>query len=69
MVVINPGEAHTGQAVTDSGFTDQSHLTRRFKRIVGVTPGRYHPQQIGILSKSKDEASREANRIESLGTN
>lgn len=23
------------------GFTDQSHLTRRFKRIVGVTPGQY----------------------------
>ena len=24
------------------GFTDQSHLTRRFKRIVGVTPGQFH---------------------------
>jgi AraC-like DNA-binding protein len=23
------------------GFADQSHLTRQFKRIVGVTPGRY----------------------------
>ncbi len=23
------------------GFTDQSHLTRRFKRILGITPGRY----------------------------
>ena len=23
------------------GFTDQSHLTRHFKRIVGVTPGQY----------------------------
>ena len=24
-----------------TGFTDQSHLNRHFKRIVGVTPGRY----------------------------
>jgi AraC-like DNA-binding protein len=24
-----------------SGFTDQSHLTRRFKGVVGVTPGQY----------------------------
>ncbi|ANZ21221.1 Helix-turn-helix domain [Streptomyces noursei ATCC 11455] len=23
------------------GFYDQSHLTRHFKRILGVTPGRY----------------------------
>ncbi|MBN1121197.1 MAG: AraC family transcriptional regulator [Anaerolineae bacterium] len=25
----------------DTGFADQSHLTRHFRRIVGVTPGRY----------------------------
>lgn len=25
----------------ETGFADQSHLTRRFKRLVGVTPGRY----------------------------
>ena len=24
-----------------TGFYDQSHLTRHFKRLVGVTPGRY----------------------------
>jgi AraC-like DNA-binding protein len=27
------------------GFADQSHLTRQFKRIVGVTPGRYAPDR------------------------
>jgi AraC-like DNA-binding protein len=25
----------------ETGFADQSHLIRRFKRLVGVTPGRY----------------------------
>lgn len=29
------------QVAFDTGFADQSHLTRRFKRIVGVTPGQY----------------------------
>jgi len=30
-----------GAAATAAGFYDQSHLTRHFKRVVGVTPGRY----------------------------
>jgi AraC-like DNA-binding protein len=29
------------QVAQASGFSDQSHLTRHFKRLVGVTPGRY----------------------------
>ncbi|MBW4465836.1 MAG: AraC family transcriptional regulator [Pegethrix bostrychoides GSE-TBD4-15B] len=29
------------QAAFDTGFTDQSHLNRHFKRLVGVTPGQY----------------------------
>lgn len=29
------------QAAVETGFFDQSHLSRNFKRIVGVTPGRY----------------------------
>jgi AraC-like DNA-binding protein len=34
------GEA-PAQAAVSVGFYDQSHLTRHFKRILGVTPGRY----------------------------
>ncbi|WP_371796996.1 AraC family transcriptional regulator [Streptomyces sp. NBC_01718] len=30
-----------GEVATAVGFYDQSHLTRHFKRVVGVTPGRY----------------------------
>ena len=29
------------QAAIEGGFCDQAHLTRHFKRIYGVTPGRY----------------------------
>lgn len=29
------------QVASDTGFTDQSHLSRHFKRIVGVPPGQY----------------------------
>jgi AraC-like DNA-binding protein len=29
------------QAASAHGFTDQSHFTRHFRRILGVTPGRY----------------------------
>jgi AraC-like DNA-binding protein len=29
------------EAAAETGFADQSHLTRHFKRVYGVTPGRY----------------------------
>lgn len=32
------------QVALDVGFADQSHLTRRFQRIVGVSPQRYRQQ-------------------------
>ena len=39
------GESETGrlslaQIAAACGFTDQSHLTRHYKRMLGVTPGR-----------------------------
>jgi AraC-like DNA-binding protein len=30
-----------GEVATAAGFYNQSHLTRHFKRVVGITPGRY----------------------------
>jgi AraC-like DNA-binding protein len=30
-----------GEVAIETGFVDQSHLTRRFKKVVGVTPGEY----------------------------
>ncbi|MGW5655884.1 AraC family transcriptional regulator [Streptomyces humi] len=30
-----------GETATATGFYDQAHLTRHFKKLVGVTPGRY----------------------------
>ncbi|MET9515827.1 AraC family transcriptional regulator [Streptomyces sp. NPDC002994] len=32
-----------GEVANAAGFYDQSHLTRHFKRVVGITPGRYTP--------------------------
>ena len=32
------------RAAVDVGFVDQSHLTKRFKRLLGVTPGQVLPQ-------------------------
>lgn len=35
------GGTPMADVVIATGFSDQSHLTRRFKRIVGVSPGKY----------------------------
>lgn len=32
------------RVAAETGFADQSHLTRTFKRLVQVSPGRYRPQ-------------------------
>jgi AraC-like DNA-binding protein len=30
-----------GEVAPATGFYDQAHLTRHFRKLVGVTPGRY----------------------------
>jgi len=35
------------KAAQEAGFSDQSHLARHFKRIVGMTPGQYAKRAIG----------------------
>lgn len=39
-----------GAVATATGFYDQSHLTRHFKRIVGIAPGRY--ARTGAVSRA-----------------
>ena len=38
--LLREGKA-IAQVALESGYVDQSHLTRHFKRVVGVTPGKY----------------------------
>ena len=35
------GGASAGEAAAACGLSDQSHLTRHFRRYLGMTPGRY----------------------------
>jgi AraC-like DNA-binding protein len=39
------------EAAVQTGFADQSHLTRWFKRIVGVTPGQFHRQSNSVQDR------------------
>jgi AraC-like DNA-binding protein len=40
------------QVADQTGFADQSHLTRHFKRLVGVTPGRYQQSSKNVQDLS-----------------
>jgi AraC-like DNA-binding protein len=40
-VALLAAGAPVSRAAYDAGFTDQSHLTRRFKEYVGLTPGAF----------------------------
>jgi AraC-like DNA-binding protein len=48
------------QAATASGFWDQSHLTRHFKRVVGVSPGRFADAGPGSSPSSSPSSSPDA---------
>lgn len=37
---------HTAEVATAVGFTDQSHLSRHFRRVVGVPPGHYKRKNV-----------------------
>jgi len=39
------------QVALETGFVDQSHLTKKFKRIVGVTPGHYKLNSKNVQDK------------------
>jgi AraC-like DNA-binding protein len=43
-----------GRAAAESGFADQSHMTRQFKRTYGLTPGRW----MALTAASSRETSR-----------
>jgi AraC-like DNA-binding protein len=43
--LIDEGKSIAGAAL-NAGFSDQSHLTRRFKKRFGITPGTYEAQKL-----------------------
>ena len=49
--------ATLASAASESGFCDQSHLSRRFKRLCGMTPGQYQAGQIGAAVSSRCSSS------------
>lgn len=48
------GACPVAQVALETGFVDQSHLTNRFKRIVGVTPKQFAKGQLHTRSLSRN---------------
>jgi AraC family transcriptional regulator len=47
-LISRHGRTHTMAAIAqESGFADQSHMTRHFRRVLGVTPGEFAEAQRG----------------------
>ena len=46
------------EAAAELGFADQSHLTRHFKQILGITPGRYRRAATDAESRVQFESCR-----------
>jgi AraC family transcriptional regulator len=49
---IARGERSLAQIALDAGFADQSHLTRTFRRLMGVTPGGFASRVPGCNTRS-----------------
>src|SRR5262249_51695923 len=49
MALLRGGSSAAAAAI-DAGFFDQSHLTRHFKRVCGMTPGQYAASMIATAS-------------------
>ncbi|MDJ0712510.1 MAG: helix-turn-helix transcriptional regulator, partial [Woeseiaceae bacterium] len=41
MLLIEQGRMTLAEIASASGFSDQSHLSRGFKEVVGITPGAF----------------------------
>jgi AraC-like DNA-binding protein len=52
-VVCSSTDGHPGEVATAAGFYDQSHLTRHFKRLLGITPGHYARTGAHRLSRNR----------------
>ena len=46
---ISPSPSHPIAVAYEAGFADQSHFTKRFKGIYGVTPGHIFANRKNIL--------------------
>ena len=53
---LRSNDASLAEIAVDCGFTDQSHLTRSFRRVVGSTPGEYR-RRIGTNRRAESPAS------------
>lgn len=54
LALLSKGEAVAEVAVA-TGFADQAHLTRLFKRFTGITPGRYRKDNLSLRIPPNDQ--------------
>ena len=57
MTRLSDPEVSLAEVALDSGFSDQSHFTRVFKRETGMTPGAYRPARNSRTSSARSSGS------------